>query len=463
MIKILLIVVLGVCAGCESAFTGRTPNLRFGVVSDIHLTTPASCARLEKALRYFRSRRVDAVVMPGDLSDYGTRTGWLHLKRTWDKVFAGTGTVPLFCTGNHDHEGWRYEDMEEDMLANGYDGHDVCSRLGMAKTWEEVFGEKYAPIRIRTVKGYDFVSVENRSESEFPTWMEAHAERFKGTKPFFHFQHLPVKNTTMDSYGKWTDGSGTKEVLSKFSNCVSFTGHTHAPFNDERAIWQDGYTAVTVPSLSHAGAPSGFENGADARGKSTLAMQLLPNRRDWVGGQGYLVSVFDHELIVERRELEVGVEAGRAWCVPLPVADCRPYTYAAREKVMPAPVFPAGAQVVVGTANTENRRGDWTIVYDFRFPSATMPDGSRVHDYEIRAVPKDGSTPLVKRFYSPAFAKLAKDEPIAQRFWFSAREVPRDKDLVFEVYARNCFGKCSRPLVSSVHRYVLAEQAPNRR
>ena len=51
-------------AGCRSGgWLAGTPRLRFGVVSDIHLTTPASCAMTERAFRYFRARGADAVMM----------------------------------------------------------------------------------------------------------------------------------------------------------------------------------------------------------------------------------------------------------------------------------------------------------------------------------------------------------------------------------------------------------------
>ena len=65
------------CAGgCRTAgLFGGKPQIRFGVVSDIHLTTPESAALFERTLRYFDSRGVDAVVVPGDLSDWGLKSG----------------------------------------------------------------------------------------------------------------------------------------------------------------------------------------------------------------------------------------------------------------------------------------------------------------------------------------------------------------------------------------------------
>ena len=115
---------------------------------------------------------------------------------------------------------------------------------------------------------------------------------------------------------------------------------------------------------------------------------------------------------------------------------------------MPVPAFPEDAEVRCEMRNTENRQGKWTIVMTCEFPSAVVPEGWRVFDYEIRAVPKDGSKPLVKMFYSPAYHKLASCEPARQRFWFDVAELPQDKDYTIEVRARNCFEKVSEPIVA---------------
>lgn len=50
-------------------------------------------------------------------------------------------------------------------------------------------------------------------------------------------------------------------------------------------------------------------------------------------------------------------------------------------------LFPAGAELELETRNTENRTGFWTIVLNCEFPSAVMPEGHRVFDYEIRVLP----------------------------------------------------------------------------
>lgn len=439
-------------AGCRSTSLFGTPDLVFGVVSDIHITTPESCRLFRKSLRYFKRRGVDAVMAPGDLTDWGNRSAFVYLKRTWDEVFGGTDVKPLFCTGNHDWDGWWYSDMIYEMHANGVSEEEAMTKLGFKETWREVMGEDIAPVRVRSVKGYDFVSVEWNASDKLAPWMAANAGRFKGDKPFFFFQHVPIRGTTGDSFG-WADGGLVKPVLDDFSNCVAFTGHTHVPFYNERLIWQDTFTAISAPSLSYASLP-GCENGGGRRdGKSKQAMTLLPMRRDLRGGQGFIVKVWSDRIAVERIDLEEEACDCPEWVIPLGAGAGKPYDPAVTAKRVPVPEFPLGAKVEVETRNTENRSGKWTIVMNCEFPSACIEKGFRVYDYQIRAVPLDGSDhPMVKRFISPAFAKMAKYEPARQRFWFDVAELPQDKRYVLAVSATNCFGKQSKPIFSKVMR-----------
>jgi hypothetical protein len=344
--------------------------------------------------------------------------------------------------------------MTMEMHANGYSESEALKKLGLAAEWERVFGEKFEPIRVRTVRGYDFVSSEWNSFSKFPEWMAANGGRFRGERPFFYFQHPPAKGTTPDGAG-WADGGAAFEALKGHPNAVAFTGHAHRPFNDERSIWQGEFTAISTPSLSYASFPPGHENGrGDRHGKSTQAMQIVPDRLNLRGGQGYFVSVWDERMTVERIDIEEGcVEGAGAWVVPLGV-EGRPYDLAARTAASVAPQFPSGAALHAETRNTENRQGKWTIVMNCEFPSAVPPTGTRVFDYEIRAVPLDGSAPLVKKFLSPAYSRMAKYEPKSMRFWFDVAELPQDREYRLEVRAFNCFGKASDPLVSRVWRSV---------
>ena len=153
--------------GCKSPWWfGEAPRLKFGVISDIHVTTPESTADFRRALAYFRDRGADAVLVAGDLSDWGLRSGLKAVADAWYDVFPddrganGEKVTKLFITGNHDFDGWWYGDMTLDMHVQGYSEDEALSRLGMKECWEEAFREPYAEVRRRTVKGYDFISSE---------------------------------------------------------------------------------------------------------------------------------------------------------------------------------------------------------------------------------------------------------------------------------------------------------------
>ena len=436
------------CVACTPADRLDPPALKFGVTSDIHVTDAGTkTLRYEKTLRLFKSRGADAVMVCGDLADWGTVNSFVHIRDAWRHVFGGTQTVPLFCTGNHDFEGWTYGDMAIDMHAMGHSEDEAAVKAtgGMKAVWERVFGEEYAPLRLRTVKGYDFVSAEyvgedGKSRPDVAAFLAAHAKRLRDSgKPFFFFQHLPVKGTTPES------GCGDGRILPSlkdFPNAVVFTGHTHRPFVDERQIWQGDFTAISVPSLSHPGFPFGHENGPD---KSDGAMPAIPARRDLEGSQVMFVTVYGGRIEVERLDVEAGgVEAAPSWIIPL--SGTKPFVPTELERRVPVPSFSTGSVVRCETRNTENRQGKRIIAMTCEFPSATAPKGWRVFDYEIRAVPKDGSPPLVKKFLSPAYHKIPSCEPARQRFWFNAADLPQDKDYIIEVRACNCFGKASSPI-----------------
>ena len=318
--------------------------------------------------------------------------------------------------------------MTMDMHASGHSEDEAVVKApgGVKAMWEKIFGEAYEPMRIRRVKGYDFVSAEYASDDkgkhrpDAAAFLIAYAKRLRDSgKPFFYFQHLPIKGTTGDS-GGWADGGSVFPVLKTFPNAIAFTGHTHRPFVDERQIWQGEFTAIGTPSLSYPSLP-GHENGSAKRdGTATNAMPMIPVRRDLEGTQGFFVNVYADRVVVERIDVEADEwdrEVAPAWVIPLDGA--KPFTPAEAEKRVPVPAFPEG-----------------------------VPEGWRVFDYEIRAVPKDGSKPLVKRFYSPAYHKLASSEPTRQRFWFDVAELPQDRDYTIEVRARNCFEKASEPIVA---------------
>ena len=441
------------------------PDLTLGVISDTHIGTRDSAVTLERTLKFFRDRKVDAVMICGDLSDWGLLSGLKYIAETWEKVFprskgAGGKTVhKLFCTGNHDYEGWWYGDMTAEMHALGYDEDEALVKLGMKKCWEDVFQEEFAPVRKRTVNGFDFISAEWYGYDKEPgydqtaDWFAAHGGEIDPAKPFFFFLHQPPAKTTASSCnGKLAQM--VTDTLSAYPNAVAFSGHSHWTLNDERSIWQGAFTAVSVPSLSCTGVMDGYENGADMRnGKTTRAMPMIPARFRMEEPQGLVVTLYRDRMKMERFDFKKFVHTAPTWNVPLPLVDATcPYAFPAHSARIPVPEFSAKAKLSLVTRNTETRGGKWEIVLVAGFPAANAVSVARAFDYELRAVLKDGSVAVMKRFLSPAFHKLKEDESDCMTFWMNVLDLPQDADYRIEVYPRNCFGVCGKPLVSEMRR-----------
>ena len=445
--------------GCRSlGLCGPKPELVFGVISDIHVTTPESTVAFRKALAYFRDRQVDAVVVAGDLSDWGLKSGLKYVADAWRSVFPGDRApdgrkvAKLFCTGNHDYDGWWYGDMTLDMHVQGYSEDEALAKLGMKACWEETFDEPFAPIRRRTVKGFDFISAEWKEgrgwNAEANEWFAQNGGTLDPKKPFFFFTHYPLGNTTSCSRREGPNGYLEIAAFKTMPNAVSFSGHCHWTLNDERSIWQDGFTAIAIPSMSYTTMPRGYENGSDSRkGNPKASMPMLPARANLREAQGYVVSVFEDRVEIERRDFTEGVEAAPPWIVTPPTAASKPFAFENSARRTPVPQFPSGASVDANVCNTEDRDGHWAIMMRLEFPSARAPKG-RVFDYEVRVEMEDGTVPVVKRFLAPAFYRLERDEPAAQSFLFNAMDLPEHGRYCFRVYPRNCFGACGRPIAS---------------
>ena len=445
-------------AGCRSfGLFGERPNIIFGVISDLHVTTPESTIAFRRALAYFRDTGVAAVVVSGDLSDWGLKSGLKYVADAWYDVFPddrapdGRKVEKLFCTGNHDYDGYWYGDMTLDMHVQGYSEEESLVRLGMKKCWEEVFHEPFAQVRRRTVKGYDFISSEWKDGKdgfkEAEAWFAANGGTLDPKKPFFVFTHYPFRGTTSCSGG---GDAYSGSVLAKFRNAVAFTGHCHWTLNDERSIWQGEYTAIAVPSMSYTSIPGGYENGYDKRdGKSKRSMPIIPAREYLKEAQGYVVSVFDDRMEIERRDFTEGVEAAPMWIVTPPAGDSSRYAHPNSRKRASVPQFPSGAKVRTYTSNFETRNYSWTIKMMLEFPSACAL-GGRVFDYEVRVEMEDGTVAAVKKFLAPAFYRLERDEPKSQRFAIDAMDLPERGKYRLRVYPRNCFGDCGRPIASGI-------------
>lgn len=144
-------VALMVLCGCmdigniSDAIDDARVVARIGVVANPELSWPKSSAQLQKAFTCFRQKKVDAIVVLGNLTKDGSMGQYRVLSQAWDAVFRNPvkGIDPnpprrIFVLGDRDRERFRPEFASElggdlsqdggDFAVNGFSFRAVCGK-----------------------------------------------------------------------------------------------------------------------------------------------------------------------------------------------------------------------------------------------------------------------------------------------------------------------------------------------
>ena len=277
------------------------PDLKLGVISDVHIRSAADVKTVLDVLRWYRDNKVDAVVVAGDVADYGLTWQMDAFAGAWEETFpagrvakTGQKVELLLVTGNHEYDIWR-------RIAHVYpDAKELEERVfvqHIAREWKRLFREDYAPAFVKTVKGYPFFCV-NFLGWEPSVHLKAvqelyarEAGRIPKDRPFFHVQHCHPKGTCGLNPGS---PDALTAHLSQYPNLVCFSGHTHYSLEDDRSFWRGAFTSVNTATLQHV-----WGVGKEQK------VRNFP--------QGLLVRVWPDFVHFERRNFRDGCRFDPAW------------------------------------------------------------------------------------------------------------------------------------------------------
>ena len=239
------------------------PDLRLGVISDVHLRNFADSKTVSDVLRWYRDNQVDAVVVAGDVADYGLTWQMDAFMGAWADAFPASRNPRknfekvelVYVTGNHEFDIWK-------RITNIYpNANELESRVfvkNIEREWRRLFGEDYAPAFVKTVKGYPFFCV------NFLSWDPA--EHFKAVKELY-----------------------AKETAKIPKDRPFF----HVQLEDDRSFWRGAFTSVNTATLQHVWRPDGTKE------------LNFP--------QGLLVRVWPDFVHFERRNFRDGGRFDPAW------------------------------------------------------------------------------------------------------------------------------------------------------
>ena len=476
------------------AVGGRNPNLRVGILSDVHVNGERPARNLERALRFFDARKVDAVLIAGDLVTWGRYREFKLMADTWYKVFPGdmrsdgVKVERLFVTGNHDVDAFAYSGAKYKSLAEAKEDGFFFHR---EEYWREFFHEDYKPVSVKMVKGYHFVlrnwiSVLDSGEKSPPLAKEAGCTRepnptedflssldLPKNRPFFYVQHEVPNDTVNASWlvkgERWgndncDDGTSTK-FLSKYPNVIAFSGHSHNSLTDEMSIWQGAFTAVNCScNCGFVFTAPGRENGWSGDDFNRDPPLEMPPIDIYSVNQGMVMEVFDDAVVLERHEFRHGHRLGPDWVIPTGLNAHKPYTIANRIKDAKKPAFPAKAEVKVWQGEGFGRNAAGTGLAKERhsqvfvaFPPVRTAEGSptRAWDYSVRAelVAGDVVKTLCERYvFSNGAFFSDEDEPQSVVCAFNRKDIPAKtcvrQKVRFVVTPRSCWGIEGEPISS---------------
>lgn len=488
-------------AGVRADAADASSNLRVGIVSDIHVVAPRVAAWLEKALRYFDAVKVDAVAIPGDFTCYSRISEMRLVADTWNSVFPGDrrsdgGHVEkLFITGNHDTDAWNDEGKGPGGFKGRSDAEANCFYFNREKVWREFFGEEYAQVVVKEVKGYVFVMRNWISFYGNPAKCKSHADlpletnpiceklaelrgRLRGDRPFFYMQHDQLRDTVNapwlvhgKKFGHGQDDGRAMSVLKDLPNCLALTGHNHSPLTDELAIWQGAFTAVSCGALGgFAFTSPGRENGFSGPDFGRVPAFEMDNFDNRAVHHGMVMDVFDDRITFAKRDFSHDLPIGEDWVVPLfggrtvPAEGVPKYDFATRAAAgaRNPPQFASDAAIKVkkiakgrkrlprGFAGLDMSESHAQVEVSFP-PVTTAHSPVRGYDYAVRLEHCIGDCERVldeKRVFSPngMQAEACETEPV--KCLFSAAAFPNRGEVRFAATALDCWGNRGNTIYS---------------
>ena len=402
-------------AGALTSFAGdEKPRLRFGVLTDTHITAaPESVARAKAALDVFRRYSCTLFCHLGDLAESCDPAAHRLWRQTVDQVFANAAPDELYAYAAHDfynYQSKRWSLTQEECIA-GYENF----RLN-AKIPHGLFAQ-------RTFAGVPFIAVPQHVTREELSGMIERAEARVPDGPIFVLNHVAPENTTFNSadWGCWWTG----KLLSKHPRVINLCGHTHGSLANERNIWQGGFTSIDAGCLAKWVAPL---PGKQSRAKESYGVLVC--------------DVFASSVVFRRIDVRDGQEFAEPWTIPLPFDPATaPYALERRRAAAPIPAFPRHAKLELDVTPE-------TLAV--RFPSA-LPAGD-VFCYRVEAFKRGvllewesmAREDIYGEFYLRAGERTSKHESIFQR-----TALNKGRPCRISVTPVGFFGQTGEPLAAT--------------
>lgn len=397
-VKVIIVLVFCVSAlvcGCSTTKFGKNHEFdpahivfRAGALSDIHQNlnnADNNSFKMVYALMYLEKLsggELDAVLVAGDLTDTATKDQVGQFKNNYLRCFQPEDVPLIYSMGNHDAKNETYETLKtypEWFGPRFFQTDQEDSRIEEGNRHCVVNGIHILTIMPENYAVYGEVVTGEKTLS----WLDATLAKITAEepgKPVFVLTHAMPYDTCYGSDLKLGDTKGKLgwyskdlvDVLSKYNQVITLSGHLHFPLNDERSIMQTDFTALGCGSVRFMA----IENGNFEDMKSATVMN---DCAAYSQGLYIEVDIYGNTRIV-RMDFYNDGPIKEDWIIPAPKADGSHLKVYGKDRAEnPAPVFDRAGSASVNT--------DGTITVGF----AAAADDDLIHDYSVFIYDKDGN------------------------------------------------------------------------
>ncbi|NOU93865.1 phosphohydrolase [Paenibacillus sp. LMG 31456] len=280
----------------------KSPLFSFMLLSDLHISVydPNTIKHMKEALEDIKKFEspIDAIVLTGDLTDYGGDDGYAELK----KLLSAYKLPPLYANmGNHDYyDIWidKKGAFNKDTVPNGKTDWQARERFQkffkVDKTYQTAVTKGF-PLIMLSQEAY----VQEKPEvlegawysDEQMDWFKEQLAKYNG-KPMFVMTHQPLPPIGSDGgTHQLIRAKKFRELLKHYKNVFVFCGHRHQDF-------QNG-TEHYVKETFHY-----FHNSSVGR----VLGRNFQSDATKDKSQGLYVQVFNDHVLVRGREF-----SNRSW------------------------------------------------------------------------------------------------------------------------------------------------------
>ena len=376
---------------------------------------------LDKALSFLSDMKPDVLLMAGDLAD-GTMYEVYDVYRSLLEKYFDPMPVHIGCAGNHDF--WTPKDVER-IPENIY--REMCTRIG----------QTHADPLHEVVGGYDFIAFSDRANEKLDYTDEKLAEleveirkavERDPEKPVFVVTHFNPTDTVTGSHGE-SASKKLRELLNRYPQVLSLSGHSHCPLEDERCIWQGEFTAINSSTLAYGCVPEKCYNNCSV---------IIPFAREVLDAM--MIEIYPDHYDIHRYNVEDRreIKPDKLWSCPIPhVPEKSKYT-SARKMERRAPEFPADAHAVI--------RYDFGYLY-LIFDPAEHDDFT--HFYDVKVYEKNGEEYMLKaeERYISDFYRLQEFSGRKLVYKLPSGSIVPASICRVEIYPVETFGNIGKPLV----------------